>query len=140
MPVNMLLPLNLEHRRNYGEDKMADIDRDYVGRERSDRTHYQSMSTGNNAGWWIAGLLVLAVLIIGFIAMSGGEPAPVDPAATTLETPVAPPADGTAPMVEPAPMTEPAPATETAPATEAPAAPAETAPVEPAPVEPAPGG
>lgn len=122
---------------------MADIDRDYVGRERSDRTHYQATSTGtgNSAGWWIAGLLVLAVLIIGFIAMSGGEPAPVDPAATTLETPVAPPADGAAPMVDPAPMTAPAPV-ETAPAEPVtpaePVAPAETAPVEPAPVEPAP--
>lgn len=119
---------------------MADIDRDSIGSERTDRTRYQSMSTGNSAGWWIAGLLVLAVLIIGFIAMSGGEPAPVDPAATTLETPVAPPADGVAP-VDPAPMTEPAPV-ETAPATPAPAepvAPVEPAPVEPAPVEPAPG-
>ncbi|WP_196257853.1 hypothetical protein [Pelagibacterium limicola] len=117
---------------------MADIDRDYPQRERTERTHYQSMSTGNSAGWWIAGLLVLAVIIIGFIAMTGGEPAPVDPAATTLETPVAPPADGAAPMTDPAPLTEPAPVTDPA----APAAPADATPVEPAPVapaEPAPG-
>lgn len=116
---------------------MADIDRDFPARERVDRTTYnQSLSTGSSAGWWIAGLLVLAVLIIGFIAMSGGNPAPVDPAATTLETPVAP-ADGVAPMTETAPMTapaEPAPA----PVETAPAEPA--APVEPAPVAPATGG
>lgn len=111
---------------------MADIDRDFPARERVERTHYQATTTGNSAGWWIAGLLVLAVLIIGFIAMSGGNPAPVDPAATTLETPVAPPADGVAPMTDPAPMT--------APVETAPVEPVAPAPVEPAPIEPAPGG
>ncbi len=123
---------------------MADIDRDYAGRERVDRTHYQTTTTtGNSAGWWIAGLLVLAVLIIGFIAMSGGEPAPVEPATTNVETQVAPPADGAAPMVETAPVeTAPAAPAETAPAETAPAetAPAETAPAETAPAAPATGG
>lgn len=115
---------------------MADIDRDFPARDnttrtdRMDRTTYQTVSSGNSAGWWIAGLLVLAVLIIGFIAMSGGNPAPVEPAATTIDTPVAPPADGAAPMVDPAPMTTTEPA--------APVAPVETAPAAPAPVEPAP--
>jgi hypothetical protein len=111
---------------------MADIDRDYPNRERTERTYNQSMSTGNSAGWWIAGLLVLAVLIIGFIAMSGGNPTPVEPG-TTIENQVAPPVDGVAPA-EPAPV-------ETAPAE--PAAPVEPAPAEPAPAEPAepaPGG
>lgn len=121
---------------------MADIDRDSLGRERTDRTRYQSMSTGNSAGWWIAGLLVLAVLIIGFIAMSGGNPAPVDPAATTVETPVAPPADNAVPMTDTAPATTPvetAPV-ETAPVEPAAPAPAEATPAEPAAVDPALGG
>lgn len=118
---------------------MADIDRDFPARDhttRTDRTTYQTVGTGtgNSAGWWIAGLLVLAVLIIGFIAMSGGNPAPVEPAATTIDTPVAPPAGNTTPMVDPAPMTTTTPA----PVETAPAAPTETTPAAPAPVEPAP--
>lgn len=109
---------------------MADIDRDFPERTRVERDRVYATNTGGGAGWWIAGVLILAVLIIGFIAMSGGNPAPVESTSPAIETPMAPPADGTAPMVDPAPMTpvEPAPA----PVTPAPAEPA-PAPV-PAPV------
>lgn len=108
---------------------MADIDRDYTDRNRTERERVYAVNSGGSAGWWIGGVLVLAVLIIGFIALSGGEPAPVDTAPAAVET-------------TPAPAAEPAPMTETAPAApvEAPAeaAPAEAAPAEAAPAEPAP--
>lgn len=109
---------------------MADIDRDFPERTRVERDRVYATNTGGGAGWWIAGVLILAVLIIGFIAMSGGNPAPVESTAPAVEAPVAP--------VEPAPMVETAPMTpvDPAPATPAPA-PAETAPA-PAPVTPAP--
>ncbi|WP_404402925.1 hypothetical protein [Pelagibacterium halotolerans] len=100
---------------------MADIDRDLHDRRHDEQRIYSA--GGSAAGWWIAGILALAVLIIGFIALSGGNPAPVE--GTTN------PATGTAPITEPAPMTDAAPA-DTAPAQTAPAepAPAETAPAE----------
>ena len=117
---------------------MADIDRDYTDGNRTERERIYAVNSGGSAGWWIGGVLVLAVLIIGFIALSGGEPAPVETAPAAVET--------TAPVTEPVPMTEAAPATETAPAVEAApeaaapveAAPAEAAPAEAAPVELAP--
>lgn len=102
---------------------MADIDRDFPERPATERNRYVNMNSSGSAGWWIAGVLVLAVLIIGFIIMSGGNPAPVD---------------GTAPMAEPAPLTEPAPMVEPAPLSEPAPAPAQPAPAEPAPLEPAP--
>lgn len=117
---------------------MADIDRDYTDRNRTtERERVYAVNSGGSAGWWIGGVLVLAVLIIGFIALSGGEPAPVDTVPTAVES-TTPPATETAPVTEPAPMTETAPATEeAAPAAEA--APAETAPAtETAPAETAP--
>jgi hypothetical protein len=107
---------------------MAEIDRDYTDRNRTERERIYAVNSGGSAGWWIGGVLVLAVLIIGFIALSGGEPAPVDTAPTAVET--------TPPAVEPAPMTETAPVTEPAPAVEA--APEAAAPVETAPAEAAP--
>lgn len=125
---------------------MADIDRDYTDRNRTtERERVYAVNSGGSAGWWIGGVLVLAVLIIGFIALSGGEPAPVDTAPTAIET--TPPAADAPPVTEPAPMTEtapvveePAPAVEAAPEAAAPAdaAPEAAAPAEPAPVEPAP--
>ncbi|WMT85946.1 hypothetical protein NO932_13565 [Pelagibacterium sp. 26DY04] len=120
---------------------MADIDRDYTDRNRTERERVYAVNSGGSAGWWIGGVLVLAVLIIGFIALSGGEPAPVDTAPTAVES--TPPATETAPATEPAPMTETAPAVEEpAPAVEAApeaAVPAEEAPAaEPAPAEAAP--
>lgn len=115
---------------------MADIDRDYTDRNRTERERVYAVNSGGSAGWWIGGVLVLAVLIIGFIAMSGGEPAPVDTAPSAVETTTAP-ATETAPVAEPAPMTEAAPAEDAAPAVEA--APEETAPAaETAPEEAAP--
>ena len=123
---------------------MADIDRDYPDRTRAERERARAVTSGGNAGWWIGGILVLAVLIIGSIALSGGEPAPVDtpPAVesiTPTPAPITPPANETAPLTEPAPMTAPA-IDESAPAINAApeAAPATPAPAEPAPVEPAP--
>lgn len=125
---------------------MADIDRDYTDRNRTERERVYAVNSGGSAGWWIGGVLVLAVLIIGFIALSGGEPAPVDTAPAAVET-TTPPVTEPAPAAEPAPMTDAAPAAETAPAVEAapeaaaPAAdvaPAEAAPAEAAPVEAAP--
>lgn len=125
---------------------MADIDRDYTDRTRAERERARAVTSGGNAGWWIGGILVLAVLIIGFIALSGGEPAPVDtpPAVestTPTPAPITPPANETAPLTEPTPMTpaapavdEPAPANNAAPE----AAPATPAPAEPAPAAPAP--
>ena len=107
---------------------MADIDRDYTDRNRTERERVYAVNSGGSAGWWIGGVLVLAVLIIGFIALSGGEPAPVNTVPTAVET--------TPPATEPAPMTETAPATEPAPALEA--APEATAPVESAPAGTAP--
>ena len=124
---------------------MADIDRDYTDRNRTERERVYAVNSGGSAGWWIGGVLVLAVLIIGFIALSGGEPAPVDTAPTAVES--TPPATETAPVTEPAPMTEtapaveePAPAVEAAPEAAAPAeaAPADAAPAEAAPAETAP--
>jgi len=120
---------------------MADIDRDYTDRNRTERERVYAVNSGGSAGWWIGGVLVLAVLIVGFIALSGGEPAPVDTAPTAVES--TPPATETAPATEPAPMTETAPAVEEpAPAVEAApeaAVPAEEAPAaEPAPAEAAP--
>jgi|TARA_A100001391_G_scaffold87150_1_gene57605 hypothetical protein len=122
---------------------MADIDRDYTDRNRTERERVYAVNSGGSTGWWIGGVLVLAVLIIGFIALSGGEPAPVDTAPTAVET--TPPATEPAPMTETAPATEPAPAVEAAPEAAAPvetvpaeAAPAEAAPAEAAPVEAAP--
>lgn len=111
---------------------MADVDRDFPERTRMERDRVYATNTGGGAGWWIAGVLILAVLIIGFIAMSGGNPAPVESTSPMVETPVAPPAE-TTPMVEPAPMTpvDPAPATP-APAEPVPAPAPE--PVTPAPV------
>ncbi len=106
---------------------MADIDRDIPGRNKVDRHEtYIAERSGSMAGWWIAGLLVLAVLIIGFMALSGGNPTPIEPASTTLESQPAPAGPGIVPA-EPAPV-DPAPA-EAAPAEGAPGA-----------VEPAPGG
>ncbi len=111
---------------------MADIDRDYTDPNRVERERVYAVNSGGSAGWWIGGVLVLAVLIIGFIALSGGEPAPVDTAPTAVES-------NTTITNEPAAMTEAAPATqdaapvteEAAPAVETEAAPtAETAPVE----------
>ncbi|AEQ52104.1 hypothetical protein [Pelagibacterium halotolerans] len=118
---------------------MADIDRDYTDRNRTERERVYAVNSGGSAGWWIGGVLVLAVLIIGFIALSGGEPAPVETTPTAVET--TPPATETAPVTEPAPAVEAAPEAaapvETAPAETAPAeaAPAEAAPAEPAPAE-----
>lgn len=123
----------------YGEYEMADIDRDFPGRNKVDRHEtYVVERSGSMAGWWIAGLLVLAVLIIGFMAMSGGNPTPVEPASTTVESQPAPAEPGVVPA-EPAPVEDAAPAAEPAPAD---AAPADAAPAEaePAPIEPAPGG
>lgn len=99
---------------------MADIDRDYPARERVERERIYATGSGGNAGWWIAGILIVALLVIGFFAMNTGNP-PTTPAAT------APGAPG-AEMTQPAPM-EPA----------APMAPVEpAAPVAPAPATPAP--
>ncbi|UYQ73392.1 hypothetical protein OF122_06420 [Pelagibacterium flavum] len=119
---------------------MADIDRDYTDRNRTERERVYAVNSGGSAGWWIGGVLVLAVLIIGFIALSGGEPAPVDTVPTAVET--TPPTTEPAPMTETAPVTEPAPTVEAAPEAAAPVetapAEAETAPAEAAPVEAAP--
>jgi hypothetical protein len=119
---------------------MADIDRDYpAGRDRVERERERIYSTGSggNAGWWIAGVLIVALLVIGFFALNTGTQTTA-PAGTTAPAAVEEPA----PAVEPAPMTEAAPpAVETAPAEVAPApteaepAPAEAAPAEAAPVE-----
>ena len=103
---------------------MADIDRDYTDRNRTERERVYAVNSGGSAGWWIGGVLVLAVLIIGFIALSGGEPAPVDTAPNAAVETTTP----AAPMTETAPVTEPAPVTDTAPV-----APEAAAPVEPAP-------
>lgn len=126
---------------------MADIDRDYADRNRTtERERVYAVNSGSTAGWWIGGVLILAVLIIGFFALSGGNPAPVDTVPTAVEG-TAPPATDAAPVTEPAPMTEtapvaeePAPVVEAAPEAAAPvdaapeaAAPAETAPAETAP-------
>ena len=118
---------------------MADIDRDYTDRNRTERERVYAVNSGGSAGWWIGGVLVLAVLIIGFIALSGGEPAPVDTAPTTVENNIetAPPATEAAPAQEPAAMTE-APAQEAAPAAEEAAPATDAAPEEAAPVEAAP--
>lgn len=101
---------------------MANIDRDFTTRPEVERERVYTTREGGNAGWWIAGVLIVALLLIGFFAFNTGTPT------TTV------PVDGTTPMVEetaPAPAADPAPAAETAPAIE-------PAPVEPAPAEPAP--
>ncbi|RDE07902.1 hypothetical protein [Pelagibacterium lacus] len=114
---------------------MADIDRDYTDRNRIERERVYAVNSGST-GWWIGGVLILAVLIIGFIALSGGEPAPVDTAPTAVET-TTPPAPAAVPAPEPAPMTEAAPAETPAPVAPAEPAPVETAPTEAAPAAPA---
>lgn len=72
---------------------MADPERDETGHRADDPV--ESINASGSTGWWVAGLLALAVLIIGFIALSGGNPAPVE---TT-----APVGEQTAPMSEQAP-------------------------------------
>lgn len=84
-------------------------------RVETERIYTMDGRSGNASMWWIAGALVLAALIVGFIVLSGGEPAPVEP---------------TTEVTTPAPDPEPAPAgtedavdeeveVETAPAPEA---------------------
>ena len=80
---------------------MADIDRDYTDRNRTERERVYAVNSGGSTGWWIGGVLVLAVLIIGFIALSGGEPAPVDTAPPAeVPTPTDAPAATEAPSGE----------------------------------------
>ena len=39
---------------------MADIDRDYTDRNRTERERVYAVNSGGSTGWWIGGVLVLA--------------------------------------------------------------------------------